>query len=373
MIVKEDDRRGAAARRGAKHFARMDDAGVERADGDDRGTQHAMLGVEQQDAELLDWLRAELGHQEQGRVVGRQNLGALAARADERAPAGFDRRHQLSGAGAADAGQAAQLVGRAAREAVHAADRREDGIGQLEGTGVRTAVAQDDGEQFVVAQAAGAEAIQFFARAIVRRNCLHRPISLLLYFFAVRRLLAIGLLLLVSAGCSGPPQKEIDQAQSALDLARTAGAERYASSEFAAAASSLEKAHAAVGQRDYRQALNYALDSRQRATEAARQASDGRARAKAAVEALYGQVATLTNQLQAALRTAETAAPAKLLRAGQATLRGARTDLQKASAAMSAGNYADATKLLTEVRGKLDAALTDVRNIPPKPVRKRPR
>jgi Domain of unknown function (DUF4398) len=189
----------------------------------------------------------------------------------------------------------------------------------------------------------------------------------------VRRLLVIGLLLLTSAGCSGPPQKEIDQAQSALDLARTAGAERYASTEFAAAASSLEKAHAAVGQRDYRQALNYAIDSRQRATEAARQAADGRAKAKTAVETLYGAVATEANRLQAALRTAETAAPAKLLRAGQATLRDARTGLQEASAAMSAGNYADATKRLTEVRKKLDAALTDVQSIPPRAPRKRAR
>jgi hypothetical protein len=330
-----------------------------------------MLGVEQQDAELLDGLRPELGDQEQGRVAGRQDLDAFAARTDEGAPANLHRGHQLRGTRVADAGQAAQLVGRAAGEAVHAADHSQDGVRQLEGTGLRTAVAKHDGQQFVVTQTAGAEAIQLLTRAIVRRNCLHRPIWLLLYFFAVRRLLAIGLLLLASAGCSGPPQKEIDQAQSAVDQARTAGAERYASTEFAAAASSLEKAHAAVGQRDYRQALNYAIDSRQRATEAARQAADGRARAKAAVETLYGQVATLANRLQAALRPAETAAPAKLLRAGQATLRDARTDLQKASAAMSAGNYADATKVLTEVRGKLDAALADVQKIPPKPVRKR--
>jgi tetratricopeptide (TPR) repeat protein len=188
-------------------------------------------------------------------------------------------------------------------------------------------------------------------------------VRVLLYFLVVRRLPVL-LLLFVIAGCSGPPQKEIDQARSALDAARAAGAERYASAEYTAAASSLDKANAAVGQRDYRQALNYALDSRQRAVEAERQAADGRARAKAQTEALYGEVASNTNRLQTALRTAESAAPARLLRPGQASLREARAHLQKASAAITAGNFEEATKILTDVRRNVDAALHGVQNIP---------
>ena len=180
----------------------------------------------------------------------------------------------------------------------------------------------------------------------------------------MRRLAIIAALLSVLTACSGPPQKEIDQARSALDAARAVGAERYAATEYAAAASSLDKANAAVSQRDYRQALNYALDSRQRAVEAERAAADGRARAKAQTEALYGEVASMTNRLQTALRTAETAAPAKILRAGQTSLRDARAHLQKASAAITAGNFEEAAKLLTDVRGKVNAALTDVQNIP---------
>jgi hypothetical protein len=187
----------------------------------------------------------------------------------------------------------------------------------------------------------------------------------------VRRLLVTGLLLLAIAGCSGPPQKEIDQAQTALDTARTAGAELYAAAEFTAAAAALQKALAAVDQRDYRQALNYAIDARQRAVAAARQAGEGRTRAKTAAEALYGEVAARANRLQAALRGAENAAPAKLLRASQTTLRDARADLQKASASISTGNFEDARKTLTTVRGKLDAALVDVQSIPPRPTRKR--
>ena len=183
----------------------------------------------------------------------------------------------------------------------------------------------------------------------------------------MRRLAFIAALLslaIACLGCSGPPQKEIDQARSAVDAARAAGAERYASAEYAAAAASLDKANAAVTQRDYRQALNYALDSRQRAVEAERQAADGRASARSKTEALYGEVASATNRLQAALRTAETAAPAKALRAGQASLKEARGHLQKASAAITAGNFEAATKVLIEVRGKVDTALADVQKIP---------
>jgi len=57
----------------------------------------------------------------------------------------------------------------------------------------------------------------------------------------------------------------MDQAQGALDAARAAGAERYATAEYQAAATALKNAQDAVAQRDYRLALNHALDSRERA------------------------------------------------------------------------------------------------------------
>src|SRR5262249_38093782 len=60
---------------------------------------------------------------------------------------------------------------------------------------------------------------------------------------------------LLLPGCSEPPQKEIDQAQAAIDSARTAGADRYAADEFTAATTALQKAHESVDQRDYRSAL----------------------------------------------------------------------------------------------------------------------
>src|SRR5262245_56773624 len=75
--------------------------------------------------------------------------------------------------------------------------------------------------------------------------------------------------------CGGnPPDKTIQQAQTAVDAARAASAERYAKDDFVASTDALKNAHAAVDARDYRLALNYALESKERADVAARDAAD---------------------------------------------------------------------------------------------------
>jgi len=179
----------------------------------------------------------------------------------------------------------------------------------------------------------------------------------------VRRLLIVGGLILAAA-CSGPPQKEIDQAQAALDSARAAGADRYATSEYADAASSLQKAHDAVTQRDYRQALNYAIDSRQRAQEALRVAPEGKTRAHDAAVKDYDRTASRANELQTRLREADAArVPARDLQTPRSTLAEARQALQEASAAITAGNFEAVSKSLTEVRGKLDGAMAVMEKI----------
>ena len=53
-----------------------------------------------------------------------------------------------------------------------------------------------------------------------------------------------------------PPDKEMQQAQSAIESARVAGAGEYAHDELAAAEQALKNAHDAVDQRDYRLALD---------------------------------------------------------------------------------------------------------------------
>ncbi len=86
------------------------------------------------------------------------------------------------------------------------------------------------------------------------------------------------------AACDAPPAKEIQQAQGAIDTARAGGADEYAHDEFAAAEDALKRAQQAVQDRDYRLALNDALDARERAQNAAAQVGDAKAAARAGAE-----------------------------------------------------------------------------------------
>src|SRR5258705_3883210 len=93
--------------------------------------------------------------------------------------------------------------------------------------------------------------------------------------------------------CGDPPNKEMDQAQGAIDAARAAGADRYATSEYTAATDALKRAQDAVAQRDYRQALNEALDSREHAQNAAREAADTKKQRPGEVEREMAQIDAL--------------------------------------------------------------------------------
>src|SRR5258705_9402740 len=93
-----------------------------------------------------------------------------------------------------------------------------------------------------------------------------------------RFLLSIAVLAAVAgAACGDPPDKEMQQAQGAIDAARAAGADQDARDEFAAAEYALKRSHEAVGQRDYRQALNTPLDARERAQGAAKETANKKA------------------------------------------------------------------------------------------------
>lgn len=379
MIMEQDQRRGARARRRAEDFARMDDAGVDRADGDDRRPQHAVLRVEQQDAELLDRAGAVLRDEHLRGVDRRANLKTFAPGAHERAAAGFDGGDQLGGAGTADAGHPAELVGRGARETVEAADGRQHGIGEIERARPRDPVAQDEREQLVIAEHTRPRPLELFTRPIVRREDLHRgadPLACLSRFvrgilLRVRRLPTLVLVALIASGCSQPPQKEIDQAQTALDAAKAAGAEKYATDEYNAAAGSLQKSHDAVDQRDYRQALNYAIDSRQRSQEAAKLAAEGKVRARQAASQLVTDVGTRYSQARMHLQAIDPSGTSKDLRLPRGMLMEAESSLQDARTAIRSGNYDKVTELLTYVRGIVDQADKLLDNVPQKPAKKK--
>jgi hypothetical protein len=160
----------------------------------------------------------------------------------------------------------------------------------------------------------------------------------------------VGLLIaFVAVACGTPPHKEIDQAQGAIDAAKAAGAERYASTEYAAAQTALKQANDAVTERDYRLALSHALESREQAQNAARTAADTRARLRGDAERTLAEVNSLIVQTRTQIGTLP---PARARRARQSlTLYG--EDVQKAGKAIQAEDYEGGLRTLTGVREKI--------------------
>jgi hypothetical protein len=158
-----------------------------------------------------------------------------------------------------------------------------------------------------------------------------------------RRSFVVTLVLLTfsSVACGGdPPNKEMQQAQTAIDQARAAGADRYAVEEFNAAVEALKNAHAAVDQRDYRLALNDALDSKERADNSAKLAIDGKAAAKSAAEKALTAATGAVTAADARLKATTTAkAGPKALADARAALGEAQAHVQEARTAFTGGDY----------------------------------
>jgi hypothetical protein len=176
---------------------------------------------------------------------------------------------------------------------------------------------------------------------------------------------AVCLALVLTIGCGGdPPEKEMQQAQGALDAARAAEADKYATEEFQAATLALANARDAVTQRDYRLALNHALDSRERAQNAAKMAGDSKATARTEADRAINSAQAELNSVEAKMKVAENAkVSARLLAGPRRTLDAARTALQEVRAAFDKGDYLEvparakaATASLPAVSAELDAA-----------------
>jgi hypothetical protein len=174
----------------------------------------------------------------------------------------------------------------------------------------------------------------------------------------MRRLSLLLCAMAVCVACSDPPQKELDRAQGAIDAARAAGAEKYATAEFAAATTSLQQAHAAVEQRDYRQALSRALDASERAQASARLAADGKARARSDAEAGIAATTTAIQQLRSAVKAAETARLApKVLATPRQAVSSAESALQNARALLKKEQYLEALNALKDVDTRIQAQM----------------
>jgi hypothetical protein len=166
---------------------------------------------------------------------------------------------------------------------------------------------------------------------------------------------------LLSSACGSPPTREMDQAQGAIDAARAAGADRYATDEYQAAVAALKQSNDAVALRDYRLALNYALDSRERAQIAARNAADQRATLRGGAERRLAEITAMLDQANQRLRAAEAArVPPRSLSKPRGAISTAEASLQKAGTEISEGDYLASQTRLSDSATQLRTAIAEL-------------
>jgi hypothetical protein len=149
----------------------------------------------------------------------------------------------------------------------------------------------------------------------------------------------------------------MQQAQTAIDSARAAGADQYARDEFAAAVDALKRSRDAVADHDYRLALNDALDSRERAQTATEEAADAKASARTDAERLILSTATALDAAGAKLKAAQAArVPGRTLADPGRVISDADRSVQEARAAFQRGDYLAVPVTLKGLTERLSAA-----------------
>ena len=160
---------------------------------------------------------------------------------------------------------------------------------------------------------------------------------------------------LMTACGDDPPNKEIQQAGQAIEAARAAGAPKYARDEFTAAEAALTRSQAAVVARDYRQALNDALDARDRAQTASKDAADRKTAVKLEVDRTLHDAALAIIDARAKLRSAEAAhRPRSQVQAARREITDAEMHVQEARTLFEKGEYLDAGTLLAKTMVSLN-------------------
>jgi hypothetical protein len=164
----------------------------------------------------------------------------------------------------------------------------------------------------------------------------------------------------MGAACEDPPNKEMQQAQTAIEAARAAGADQYAKDEFTAAEDALKHATDAVAQRDYRLGLNNALDALERAQNAKKEAADRKASSQIAAGQALAESTTVLNDLRVQVKAAEGHAPPRMLASARRALADGETAVQEARTTFGAGDYLRATDAAHAVTARLRASAHDL-------------
>jgi Domain of unknown function (DUF4398) len=150
----------------------------------------------------------------------------------------------------------------------------------------------------------------------------------------------------------------MNQAQGAIDAAKAAGAEQYAPEEYRAAVESLQRSHDAATQRDYRQALNFALDARERAHDAARSSAEHMSQVRSDAEQTIASLGVALQTARARLATAEAShVPDPQIATLRQECDHADADLQKARTELKQQHYTTARDLSRPALDRAQAAI----------------
>jgi hypothetical protein len=177
----------------------------------------------------------------------------------------------------------------------------------------------------------------------------------------------------VTAGCTEPPTREIDQAQAAVEVAVSAGAERFAPDDLTAARTALVQARDAVAQRDYRLALSQAITGRERAQAATRNAAEARATLKRETQAALAEVLSLRARAERFVATAPPGAARARARRFRRALAGLSASVQEARAAVEAGDDTKAAAALPGLKTELERLVAELEGGPAAQSSRRPR
>ena len=163
----------------------------------------------------------------------------------------------------------------------------------------------------------------------------------------------------------------MNQAQGAIETARAAGADRYAPEEYGAAVAALEKSREMATQRDYRQALNFALDARERAVDAARSGAERMAQVRSEAEtAVRSAAATLQIAQSRAKASGAPRAADKTPAPLRDAIAQAEKEMQEARSAIARQDYAPARDLARAIEQRVREAMTAAEQQPAKAGRK---
>ena len=139
-----------------------------------------------------------------------------------------------------------------ARQPVQAARALDQAVGQLQRVAAARAAAEHERQQLVVAEPRAPSRSSFSrGRSCGATSFIYTQYSMSSMLVGGRpvRLRGVVAALVSRRRVRRPPNKEMDQAQGAIDAARAAGAERYAATEYTAATEALKNANDAVAGR----------------------------------------------------------------------------------------------------------------------------